>query len=542
MINNSGSYEFFDRDSAFDLIYEATLHHGIFGSDGNACGEFSDTASRVILEEFTGKSVSYGLAAQVIQSSLREHAVRSKINRIKEASPKIAGKVLAEDVVRKMSSHRKVLHSVEDLGTRGYTFQVPVPHKHGIQSTTLLEGVTQVMGGASGYFYDIEPINGLVSAFDLDGSDGSHWIMEMVCRGMPPYRGYDVVLTNPRGQTFTVGGGVLPGPGYPRLSDIDLSEAAGKSQPTDQDYSRHELNEVEDRKQSPRKGQHASYLMPAGHRENIQVSKKLLTHYEPMKKPHKNKSLVADDINHEEKEWMSNTEGFVTTPVMHSYQMHRRKKVSAQKRPRVADLTQNPEGVGYQMADYLSKYGSGQIHEYGDDGRNIDYGMPQSPPGVAISDLGYQIPAVLRDRYEKTANNMVSSMEKRSKREFTPRERENYKSQIIQRMIMARRQRYEDIEEAKCKTPGEKIRSKGKGRGEAFGKGEGPIGVPSGADFVVSGDEITCKTPGKNIRSKGEGRGEAFGKGRGPRGIPVKVKLKRLLKRKKKELAGQEES
>ena len=29
-----------------------------------------------------------------------------------------------------------------------------------------------------------------------------------------------------------------------------------------------------------------------------------------------------------------------------------------------------------------------------------------------------------------------------------------------------------------CKTPGEKIRSKGQGRGLAIGDGKGPIGVP----------------------------------------------------------------
>jgi len=37
------------------------------------------------------------------------------------------------------------------------------------------------------------------------------------------------------------------------------------------------------------------------------------------------------------------------------------------------------------------------------------------------------------------------------------------------------------IEKRACKTPGLKIRSKGKGRGFARGKGRGPIGVPVGA-------------------------------------------------------------
>ena len=32
-----------------------------------------------------------------------------------------------------------------------------------------------------------------------------------------------------------------------------------------------------------------------------------------------------------------------------------------------------------------------------------------------------------------------------------------------------------------CKTPGRKIRSKGKGRGLARGKGRGPMGVPYGS-------------------------------------------------------------
>lgn len=38
----------------------------------------------------------------------------------------------------------------------------------------------------------------------------------------------------------------------------------------------------------------------------------------------------------------------------------------------------------------------------------------------------------------------------------------------------------EKLSENICKTPGEKIRSKGKGRGLARGEGRGPIGVPIG--------------------------------------------------------------
>ena len=34
------------------------------------------------------------------------------------------------------------------------------------------------------------------------------------------------------------------------------------------------------------------------------------------------------------------------------------------------------------------------------------------------------------------------------------------------------------------------------------------------------GDHMACKTPGKKIRSKGKGRGLARGKGKGPMGTP----------------------
>jgi len=38
--------------------------------------------------------------------------------------------------------------------------------------------------------------------------------------------------------------------------------------------------------------------------------------------------------------------------------------------------------------------------------------------------------------------------------------------------------KYETIDIFECKTPGRKIRSKGKGRGQARGVGKGPIGIP----------------------------------------------------------------
>ena len=40
-----------------------------------------------------------------------------------------------------------------------------------------------------------------------------------------------------------------------------------------------------------------------------------------------------------------------------------------------------------------------------------------------------------------------------------------------------------------CETPGEKIRSKGKGRGAAVGRGKGPIGVPIGDKLTSAQSE-----------------------------------------------------
>lgn len=67
-----------------------------------------------------------------------------------------------------------------------------------------------------------------------------------------------------------------------------------------------------------------------------------------------------------------------------------------------------------------------------------------------------------------------------------------------------------------CETPGEKIRSEGKGRGLARGEGQGPIGRML---EELSG-EVECETPGEKKKSKGKGRGEARGKGKGPMGRP----------------------
>jgi len=44
-----------------------------------------------------------------------------------------------------------------------------------------------------------------------------------------------------------------------------------------------------------------------------------------------------------------------------------------------------------------------------------------------------------------------------------------------------------------------------------------------------------CKTPGKKIRSRGQGRGKAYGEGRGPRGIALGDKLREFSKTRKKD-------
>jgi hypothetical protein len=68
-----------------------------------------------------------------------------------------------------------------------------------------------------------------------------------------------------------------------------------------------------------------------------------------------------------------------------------------------------------------------------------------------------------------------------------------------------------------CATPGEKIRSQGRGRGLAIGKGKGPVGRRGLLAEELPG-ESTCETPGEKIRSQGRGRGLAIGKGQGPLG------------------------
>lgn len=47
----------------------------------------------------------------------------------------------------------------------------------------------------------------------------------------------------------------------------------------------------------------------------------------------------------------------------------------------------------------------------------------------------------------------------------------------------------DDIIDEKCKTPGNKIRSKGKGRGLARGKGKGPIGKPSNESRILEQED-----------------------------------------------------
>ena len=72
-----------------------------------------------------------------------------------------------------------------------------------------------------------------------------------------------------------------------------------------------------------------------------------------------------------------------------------------------------------------------------------------------------------------------------------------------------------------CKTPGKKIRSKGKGKGLARGKGEGPIGIPSESVFdemaglieesapaLRSGQTVTVKVGSRHVTGKLEWKSE----------------------------------
>ena len=51
-----------------------------------------------------------------------------------------------------------------------------------------------------------------------------------------------------------------------------------------------------------------------------------------------------------------------------------------------------------------------------------------------------------------------------------------------------------------CKTPGKKLRSKGKGMGLAIGKGNGPIGVPIGQKAEATTTANIPKTPGVKMK------------------------------------------
>lgn len=54
--------------------------------------------------------------------------------------------------------------------------------------------------------------------------------------------------------------------------------------------------------------------------------------------------------------------------------------------------------------------------------------------------------------------------------------------EVVEAMKKAIRRRKAARAKSGCKTPGRKIRSKGKGRGLARGKGRGPIGFPFGSE------------------------------------------------------------
>jgi len=51
------------------------------------------------------------------------------------------------------------------------------------------------------------------------------------------------------------------------------------------------------------------------------------------------------------------------------------------------------------------------------------------------------------------------------------------------------------------------------------------LGGPRCGTGIGPGGLNTCKTPGQRIKSKGKGRGLARGEGRGPVGVPFRLKF-----------------
>lgn len=188
-----------------DVIHQTVKHHGIYGAAGPYYSAFSGAAIMRLSEGLSGKTSSPALFAQVAQAAMRDRDARSRMDR---SSPENAGLIFAESMVKMLGSIKGQLESVDDVSIP-YGTALPLMEGTNTITPAVIKRITQVLESMTGEYYDAEKVDGLVSAYDLDGTDGAHWLMEFVTRGRRPYQGYAVLLTNPRGKVFELGAGAI---------------------------------------------------------------------------------------------------------------------------------------------------------------------------------------------------------------------------------------------------------------------------------------------------------------------------------------------
>jgi len=218
-----------------NIIHEAVKHHGLLGNNSQGYKRLSGVATSRLCEGLRGKTVRDSLLSQVTQIALRDRGARVRMEAVKDKSIDRAGLVLAEAMLSQLASVRTELLNESDISIQPTTL-VPLTEVSKEVSKRVVENVIRVANTSTGEYFDADPIEELVSAWDLDGSDGSHWIMEISSRGPRPYRGYAVTLTNPRGRVFEVAGGSLDRISFPMVKEQALVEAHSKSEIGDQDF------------------------------------------------------------------------------------------------------------------------------------------------------------------------------------------------------------------------------------------------------------------------------------------------------------------
>ncbi len=224
-----------DFNDVYTILFETLNHHGIYGSDIDSYAECAQSALSLIQEDLANKTFDTKLISQVIQSVLRESEIKSKIKHYKMLSPRVTGKIIGEQVVKDMRSVKTLLEDSTQISipsSRAIPL-INLPHK---VEKKVTEQLPKVLSTITNNMYEMEKIPSLVSAYDLDGSDGSHWIVEIVGRGRVPYHGYVVTMTNPRGYISEAGIGDISGNSYPVFNTVKLLEAVDRVLPTDYVY------------------------------------------------------------------------------------------------------------------------------------------------------------------------------------------------------------------------------------------------------------------------------------------------------------------